>query len=149
MPETAGGCHGGVGARVCRAGALETGPAPGAVHLGISARFFDQPQHGICQRTGIIAGDDIADVNPLNSPSDSCKATVELPRAKAFSWFDFQGEDNQSPDYSDEIRYFFAGIEVDPFAGRVKIGQTRVLPALNPCQVRVIWKLPGGSAGTI
>jgi len=61
-----------------------------------------------------------------------------------FSCCDFQGKENQSSNHFEEIRQFLAGIEIDPIAGRVKIGQATVSFALDPYQVRVNWKLPAG-----
>jgi hypothetical protein len=38
----------------------------GTVELGVGTGFLDQTEHGICQRTGIIIGDGIADlIGPL------------------------------------------------------------------------------------
>jgi hypothetical protein len=50
----------------------------------------------------------------------------------------------QLSDYFDEIRQFLPGIEVYPFAGRIRIGQTPVSFALNPYQVLENWNQPAG-----
>ena len=47
------------------------------------------------------------------------------------------GFNRQSPDHFDKIRQFLPGIEIDPLAGRIRIGQTPESFALNPCQVLV------------
>jgi hypothetical protein len=51
-----------------------------------------------------------------------------------------------SSDYFDEIRQFFAGIEIYPFACRVQIGQAPIFFALNPDQVLLIWIQSAGLA---
>jgi hypothetical protein len=47
-----------------------------------------------------------------------------------------------SSDHFDKIRYFLAGIEIYPLAGRVQIGQALIFFALNPDQVLVSRNLP-------
>jgi hypothetical protein len=47
-----------------------------------------------------------------------------------------QREDGSS-DHFDKIRQFLAGIEIYPFAGRIRIGQALIFFALNPDQALV------------
>ena len=42
-----------------------------------------------------------------------------------------------SSNHFDKIRQFLPGMEINPLAGRIRIGQALVFFALNPCQVLV------------
>ena len=42
-----------------------------------------------------------------------------------------------SSNHFDKIRQFLPGIEIDPFAGRIQIGQALIFFALNPYQILV------------
>src|SRR5208283_4219802 len=75
-------------------------------------------------------------LNPLSRQSATTADSSRRSPAR-------QDEDGSS-DHFDEIRQFLAGVEIYPFAGRVQIGQATVVFALDPYQIRVIWKLPAG-----
>jgi len=47
-------------------------------------------------------------------------------------------------DHFDKIRYFLAGVEIYPFAGRVSIGHAPVSLALNPHQDQARLNQPAG-----